>query len=41
MLAYLAERCVQSIMNKTITIMADNNASEYYLEQAIDTVVYY
>ena len=27
-------------MNKTITIMADNNAPEYYWEQAIDTAVY-
>jgi hypothetical protein len=36
----MAERAIQTVMDKTITIMAEHQAPEGYWEQAVDTAVY-
>jgi hypothetical protein len=36
----MAERAIQTIMDKVITIMADHNAPQSYWEQAVGTAVY-
>ena len=36
----LAERGIQTIMNKTRTIMAQNKSPDCYWEEAVDTAAY-